>query len=108
MRTVELAVSEAPNKWWAGFDARQRSLSNKSHYDSVTQIRVERMKMALSLLYSARNIYESYGKQGVSIKLDAPRVRDQSELKKLEKHWENQGVTKRITAQGIIYRFSKP
>lgn len=105
MRMQELDVAEATNKWWAGREARQRNLNNKSHYDSTTQLRVERMKLALSVVYAAKEIYERYGKQGVSIKVDQPRIRDRADLADLEQYWETQGVVKRITPQGIIYRF---
>jgi hypothetical protein len=108
VKTLELDVMKATNKWWASFDAQRRNTNNKSHYDAATQVRVERMKMSLSVLYAAKNIYERYGKQGVSIKLDTPRVRDRAELLLMEQCWDAQGVTKRITPQGIIYRFSKP
>jgi hypothetical protein len=44
-----LDTKEAPTKWWAAQDARMRNLANKSHYSEQTQIRAERMVMALGV-----------------------------------------------------------
>ena len=102
-----LDTQEAPTKWWAAQDARMRNLANKSHYSEKTHVRTERMIMALSLLYHARGIHEAYGKTGISIKVDRPSlIRDKQNLKLLEQDWEAAGVVKKVSAQGIIYRFS--
>jgi hypothetical protein len=102
-----LDTQEAPTKWWAAQDARMRNLANKSHYQPSTHIRTERMIMALSILYNARGIHEAYGKTGVSIKVDRPSsIRDPRNLKLLEADWTRAGVVKKVSAQGIIYRFS--
>lgn len=106
MQTVYLNTEEAPNKRWASQDARQRNLSNKSHYSYRIQTQVERMKMVLTVLYTARNIYEAYGKRGISIKLDHASVKDRQNLELIEAEWAEQGVTKRISDQGVIYRLA--
>lgn len=101
-----LDTQEAPVKWWAAQDARMRNLANKSHYSERTHIRTERMIMALSILYRARGIHEAYGKTGVSIKVDRPtQVRDSQNLRLLEQDWTQAGVVKKVSPQGIIYRF---
>ena len=103
----QLNTEEAPTKWWAARDARQRSLANRSHYPESAKIRAERMRLALDLCYSARGIYEAFGKSGVSIKVDRPTfVRDRSNLELLEAEWTEQGVVKKVSAQGVIYRFT--
>jgi hypothetical protein len=106
MQTIYLNTEEASNKSWAAQDARQRNLNNKSHYSYQVQTQVERMKMVLSVLYSARNIFEAYGKKGVSIKLDHAFVKNRKELALIEADWADQGVTKRVSQQGIIYRLA--
>ena len=106
MQTVYLNTEEAPNKSWAAQDARMRNLANKSHYSYKIQTQVERMKMVLSLLYTARGIYEAYGKRGVSIKLDQARVVDRKNLELIEIEWADLGVTKRVSEQGVIYRLA--
>ena len=107
MKTQDLKTQEAPNKWWAARDAHQRNLANKSHYTQQQQIAAERMKLALELVYQAKAIHISYGKKGISIKVDRPVVRDRKELGLLEKGWELAGIVKKISAQGIIYRYNK-
>lgn len=105
MRTAVLETQEAPNKWWAFQDARMRNIANQSRYSQKDQVRAERMKMALGLVYSAKNIYVAYGKRGISIKVDGARVKDIKNLALLEADWTLQGVAKRVSDQGVIYRF---
>ena len=106
MKTVYLNTEEASNKAWAAQDARQRNLNNKSRYSYKIQTQVERMKMVLSVLYSAQNIFEAYGKKGISIKLDRASVKNRRELEQMEQDWAVQGVTKRVSEQGVIYRLA--
>ena len=104
MKTVTIDTQEAPVKWWAAQDARIRNLSNKSKYSQDIQIQIEKMKIVLGMVYSARGIHESYGKTGVSIKIDRPTVIDKKNLKALESDWSVKGFTKKVSAQGIVYR----
>lgn len=105
MQTQILNTEEAPNKWWAAQDARQRNLSNKSHYPYSLQRQVEAMKMALSEITTG-NIHEAYGKKGVSIKIDGGWIKNQKTLAWLEEDWTLLGFVKRVSAQGIIYRYT--
>jgi len=107
MNTRELDTQAAPNKWWAAQDARMRNIANKSHYAESVHIRAERMVLALGLCYSAQGIHEAFGKKGVSVKVDRPRfVKDRKNLQLLEADWALLGVTKKTSAQGVIYRFA--
>ena len=102
-----LDTQEAPTKWWAAQDARMRNIANKSHYPVSVHIRAERMVQVLGLFYRAEGIYEAFGKRGVSIKVDRPAfVRDRDNLAVLEADWAEQGVVKKVSAQGVIYRFA--
>jgi hypothetical protein len=105
MQTSTLDTNEAQNKRWAAQDARMRNIANKSKYSQAIQVRVERMKMVLTLVYSAKNIYDAYGKKGISIKVDGAFVKDRKALSQLEADWTAQGVAKKVSAQGVIYRF---
>ena len=107
MKALELNTQESPNKWWAALDARQRNLNNASRYTEQQKIAAERMRWALELVYSAKNIYITYGARGISIKVDKPVVRDRKELRLLEAGWELAGIVKKVSAQGIIYRYNK-
>lgn len=104
MRETFLNVDEAPCKWYAARDARMRNYANKSHYDAATHLRVDRMKGVLEFVYASRGVHEAYGKTGISIKVDGARVLDRRTLADFEQQWASQGVTKKVTPQGVIYR----
>ena len=106
MKTQILDTQEAPVKWWAAQDARVRNTANKSHWSSQVQLRVDRMKLVLEMIYAGK-VYEAYGKRGVSIKIDKPVILKRDLLKEMEQYWGEQGITKRETAQGILYRLGK-
>ena len=106
MRATNLDTQEAPNKWWAARDARMRNIANASHYSEQVRVRAERMRWALELVYAAKNIYVAFGKKGISIKVDAAVVKDPKNLRLLEQDWTQAGVNKRVSAQGVIYRFT--
>ena len=106
MKTVTLNTEEAQNKRWAAQDARMRNIANKSRYSQAIQIQIERMKMAMTLVYAASGIYEAFGKKGISIKVDGARVKDNKNLALLEKDWTAEGVTKKVSEQGVIYRLT--
>ncbi len=106
MHTVTLKTEEAPNKWWAARDARMRNYANSTRYTEHQRIAAERMKLALEIVYSAKAVYIAYGKTGVSLKVDGARVRDRRELALLEQGWEQAGIVKKISPQGVTYRMS--
>ena len=106
MRTLALDTKEADNKWWAARDARMRNYANSTRYDSATKIRAERMKLVLEMLYTARAVYIAYGKRGVSLKVDRAHVRDRRELAAMEAQWASEGTIKKVSEQGVIYRFA--
>jgi len=106
MQTKIINTEEAPKKWWASQDARMRNIANKSHYSYRVQTQVERMKLALSVVYGAKAIYDAFGKTGVSIKVDRPWVRDRKNLQALEAEWAERGITKKISPQGVTYRLT--
>jgi hypothetical protein len=106
MHTEFWQTEEAPNKWWAWQDAHMRNAVNSTLYDQKQKIAAERRKLALELVYAAKNVYIAYGKKGISIKVDRPLVRDKKELRLLENLWTTQGVIKRTTPQGITYRWT--
>jgi hypothetical protein len=103
-----LDTKQAPTAWWAAQDARMRNIANKSHYAESVHIRVERMVLALGLCYRAQGIHEAFGKRGVSVKVDRPTsIRDRRNLTLLEADWALLGVVKRVSSQGVIYRFAR-
>ena len=105
MQTETLKTQEAPCKWFAAQDARMRSIVNATHYTLAQRTRAERMRLALEMVYSARGVHVAYGRRGISVKVDGAQVNDCYNLALLEQEWAAKGVTKRVSAQGVIYRF---
>lgn len=105
MKTQTLETKEAAVKWWAARDARMRNYANSTLYTEQQKIAAERMKLVLEMVYAAKSVYIAYGKTGVSLKVDGARVRDRKELGLMEAGWARAGVTKKVSAQGVIYRF---
>lgn len=107
MKAMQINNEEAQNKWWAFNDARQRSLTNSTHYTEAQKVRAERMKLGLELVYGGKNFYISYGKKAISVKIDHAVVRDRKMLKALESDYEKEGVVKKVSAQGVVYNIPK-
>ena len=105
MQTVYKETQEAPNKWWAAQDARMRNIANKSLWDAAVQLKVERMKMVLDMLYAGK-IHEAYGKRRVAIKVYKAVIKDRKQLREIEAQWATEGITKTLTPQGLLYQIA--
>ena len=106
MHTVTLNTKEAPTKWWARKDAEDRNLMNSSLWSDWDKIRADFIKLDLMLIYRARGYYVSYGKLGISVKVDKIySIADRKHLRQAEKKWAQEGVYRKETPQGVIYRF---
>ena len=106
MKTSQIRTEEAPTKWFAAMDARMRNTANKSRYPQAIQLQIDRMVMVMDMVYSAKGVYEAYGKKGVSVKVDGAVVKDKSNLRALEAEWTAKGFVKKISPQGVIYRLT--
>jgi hypothetical protein len=104
MQVRELDTKEAPNKWFAVQDRRMRNIANQTLYTQQQQIRMDRIKLALELVFSG-TIYEvNYGKRGASVKIKAGAIlRDRKMLVLLEGDWTQEGIIRKETAQGTLY-----
>jgi hypothetical protein len=107
MFTSVLKTEESSNKVGAYLDARMRNLAGKSHYSYKDQTRAERMKLVLELVYTAKEIYINYRAKFIAVKVDGARVADKVSLSELEAEWADQGITKAVSAQGVVYRIPK-
>jgi len=105
MKTQILDTKEAPVKWWAARDARMRNYANSTLYTEQQKVAAERMKLVLEMVYAAKSVYIAYGKKGISLKVDGALVRDRKELRLMEAGWAIAGCQKRVSPQGVIYRF---
>lgn len=104
----QLDTQEASCKWFAAKDRQMRNSVNKTLYTLQQRIRAERMRYALELVYKGRFFDEpSYGTTGISVKIEGPQVRDRKMLSVLEDDYSKEGIIKKVTKQGIVYRIPK-
>lgn len=91
----------------AARDAAQRSYAASTLYSDREKVAAERMKLALELMYAAKDFHINFRAKFIAIKVDQPTVLDRKNLALMESDWTKAGITKRTTAQGIIYRIPK-
>jgi hypothetical protein len=108
MKTTELENRSAGfYAYAAALNARMTSMVNASHFSDAQRLQAERMKLALEMVYSARGVHLNYRKTQITLKVDQPTVRDRKMLRLLEQDWTGQGVTKRVSAQGVNYAIAR-
>ena len=107
MKDRVIDTQEAPNKWWAARDARMKSAAMWTHYSDKQRIRAERMALGLEMVYWSTGIHINPRNKFITIKVDKAQVKDNKTLSLLEKDYEAEGITKVVSAQGIIYRIPK-
>lgn len=91
--------------WFAARDARMRNYANSTLYTEAQKLKAERMKLVLEMVYSAKKVHINYRKTFVAIKVDSARICDAKTLKMAEQDWTNDGITKVVSDQGVVYRF---
>jgi len=104
MKTVILDTQESPNKWWALQDRRMRNYANKSLYTDKQQVRLERIRMALTNIVRG-TVYEvSYGRRSAAVKVqNGALIADHKMLALLEQDWAAEGIYKKVSSQGFQY-----
>jgi allophanate hydrolase subunit 1 len=93
--------------WFAERDARMRSAVNSTTFSDAQKLKAERVKLALEMVYSAEKVYIEYRKKFISVKVHKANVRDRKGLLLLEMCYENEGLQKVKTPQGVTYRIIK-
>lgn len=105
IKTAVIDTKDSPTPFWAILDRRVRNAANKSLYTSKQITRAIRLQDALRSFYSGTFYDEpSYGTRGISVKVGNPSVRDRAGLKAYEAELAKEGITKKISAQGVLYR----
>ena len=105
MKTTETEHKDAGMyAWFAARDAKMRSAVNATHFSNTQKVKAERVKLALELVYSGSAFTIDYTKKHIRVKVHNAAVRDRKNLKELETEWNDQGIEKVATGQGIIYR----
>ena len=110
MKAANLGYKEAEDgyKVAAFLDARMKSAAAKSSYSHAQQLAADRLQMGLQACYECTEVYVTYRKQFISVKVDHPTdIIDKAGLAIREKDWENMGYVKKVTDQGITYRIPK-
>lgn len=106
MHSYSLDTKPAPNKWWAYQDAVARNKANIDLWGPWHQLQAEVLKTQLMTVYRAKGFYISYGKLGISVKVDRVReITDWQYLHQIEKEWLDKGAIRKFSQQGVIYRF---
>ena len=93
--------------WFAERDARMRSAVNSTTFSDAQKLKAERVKLALEMVYSAEKVFIEYRKKFISVKVHKAQVRDRKGLVLLETCYQNEGLEKVKTAQGVTYRILK-
>ena len=93
--------------WFAERDARMRSAVNSTTFSDAQKLKAERVKLALEMVYSAEKVFIEYRKKFISVKVHKAMVRDRKGLALLEMCYQNEGLEKVKTAQGVTYRILK-
>ena len=113
MNIANLSTKQARNKtgvstkWFAKADAEARNIKNKATYSKSVHARVDSMMETLSKVYSNLGVFESYGVLGVSVKVNRPTVSNPDALREIELAWQDFNVYKKVSPQGVIYRFDR-
>ena len=94
-------------KWFSRADAEARSLKYKATYSKSVQKRVDTMMETLTTVYENMGVFPAYGVHGVSVKVNRPRVANPDALREIELAWQEHKVYKKVSPQGVIYRFDR-
>ena len=105
MKLIETENKDAGRyAWFAAKDAALNSAVNSSRFTQSVKIKAERVKLVLEVLYFSKEISITYNKNSVRVKVHNARPRDKKLITEWEETWAQDGiVTKKSTAQGIIY-----
>ena len=107
MQNKDLETQGASLKWFAARDARIKSYAQSTSYTEQAKLRAERMRGALELCYFHNEVHVNYRQRFIAIKVDGAEVRRKRDLALLEADWAKEGIIKRTSAQGVIYRIPR-
>lgn len=107
MKAQTLDNQESPNKSAAAYDARMRNIAMGSTYSQKEKTRADRMRFALELCFNFKEIHINYRQKFIAVKVDDPVVKNRKDLALLEDDWFKEGIAKKKTPQGFIYRIPR-
>ena len=94
-------------RWASRADAEARSLKYKPTYNAAVHARVDAMMDKLASVYHNKGVFHKYGALGVSVKVNRPTVANPDALREIELAWQELAVYKKVSPQGVIYRFDR-
>jgi hypothetical protein len=107
MLASTLDTKEASNAFFAARDARMRNYAMSSTYTDKERLKAERVKLALECVYRVTEVHINYRQKFIAVKLCNAIVRDRASVADLEQFYAQEGIVKRTTAQGTIYRIPR-
>jgi hypothetical protein len=86
------------------YRARMYHLGNQSTFTQKQLVRAERIKLAMEMVYAAKDFYVTCRKTGICVKVDGiEKVLNKTALKQLNNDYTAEGIAIRPTAQGVNY-----
>jgi hypothetical protein len=107
MLASTLDTKEASNAFFAARDARMRNYAMSSTYTAAERLKAERVKLALECVYRVTEVHINYRQKFIAVKLCNAIVRDRASVADLEQFYAQEGIVKRTSAQGTIYRIPR-
>jgi len=107
MLASTLDTKEASNAFFAARDARMRNYALGSTYTAAERLRAEQVKLGLECVYRSTEVHINYRKKFIAVKLSNALVRDRASVADLEAFYAQEGIVKRTSAQGTIYRIPR-
>ena len=109
MKTVTLKTGAAldEDKYKVYLAARMYSRVSETLHSPAKKLQAERMAAVIPTVFHFKDVYITYRKTFIAVKIDDALVADKRQLKTLEAHWDSLGIVKRVSTQGITYRIPK-
>lgn len=106
---MQMQTQETENRgagrhaWFAARDASQRSAVYATTHSSQDKLKAERVRLMLDMMYYTDGTSITYCKNWIRVKAHGALKQNRELIADMESHWAAQGITKKITPQGIIY-----
>ena len=89
--------------FYAARDASMNHAINASRFTDAQKLKAERVKLALEMVYSADDFSITNNKTFIRVKVHNGIVRNKKMLVLFEADWAKDGISRKLTKQGIIY-----
>lgn len=107
IKTVFLDSAKADVAWMAVKDCADRNRRNKPLYTKMQQQLADTTVSMVGIAYDYDNLYVNFRKKFISIKVSGARVRNKKDSQLLDNVFGDEGYTKAVTPQGVIFRIPR-